>query len=1004
MGKDLHARGTRMIQEGCYQIDQAIHLLRSALAHRLPPHVRRAETLTNLGYALLTRYLIKGSDEDLKDAIESSREATDIRPPPNPYHDSSATNLSRALWVRYESIKNPDDLDISISLCRKVLETTLGFDIDLATLLHNLARGVFARFSGNGSIEDLEECLSANRQSLVALNETHSQDSHLHGDICNNLSDALRARFQLQGSFADMEECIVLGRQALLTRPIGHPDRHNTLDNLAECLHTRFLRRGDFEDLSECISLSRESLKCQPYNTSPPRNRRRTMICLGQYLLKHFQAVSQDMLLLDESIRVLREALEHYPDLPPDVPVLAALAGSLSERYQTRRDVNDIEDAVALFRQALALAPPSSPRYPSSLSNLGAALYHRFEAKEDPGDIEEGIMYLQRASSSINAAHYHWCTVQGSLFSALRAKYYRTGLEEHFMEAYSVIEATAQNDAGPLLERFRLSWMWGNFGRARDHPSTMDAYRYTAGLLPTLASLDLTLSQRQNILKLSSDFANEAVLYAIGIKELEAAVVFFSTARSVFWTQALRLRTPVDNLASFDPGLADEYRAVSRQLEAASHGGAAHTDDAPSRYSDSTGTYSLAQRRDKLLDRIRNIEGFQDFLLPPTFNTLKDAARHGPVVFLNSTPGGCDAVVMNAGGSLLHVPLPKITHAKLHMLKRAVQELARGERICTETVRDIDDGLLETYRLKARRKRSHSTDDDFRFILTVLWTGVVFPVVKGLGLQKTDAPVRIWWCASGVFCFLPIHAAGDFMSDGPITCLHDYVISSYCHSPQELLTPPPEALSDYKVLAVIEPEATGIGAGPLPNTLDELDNIRRHIPSHDNLIHYIGTGGPSKSATNEDALKAIRQSSFVHFGCHGLQHPTNPLQSTLCLSGGKLTMKKIIRECQTSTPSFAFLSACQTAMNDEDRPDESLNLTATMMFAGFRSVIGTMWSIHDADAPIVADVFYRYLFRHREEMAPVITDAAKGLSLAVKELRDQGKHFSRWVPFVHFGL
>ncbi|TFK22088.1 hypothetical protein FA15DRAFT_714746 [Coprinopsis marcescibilis] len=133
-------------------------------------------------------------------------------------------------------------------------------------------------------------------------------------------------------------------------------------------------------------------------------------------------------------------------------------------------------------------------------------------------------------------------------------------------------------------------------------------------------------------------------------------------------------------------------------------------------------------------------------------------------------------------------------------------------------------------------------------------------------------------------------------------------------------------------------------------------------------------------------------------------YPPNQRLIIICLSGGKLTMKKIIRECQTSAPSFAFLSACQTAMNDEDRPDESLNLTATMMFAGFRSVIGTMCSIHDADTPIVADVFYRYLFCRGEEMDPVITDAAKGLSLAVRELRDQGKHFGRWVPFVHFGL
>jgi CHAT domain-containing protein len=60
---------------------------------------------------------------------------------------------------------------------------------------------------------------------------------------------------------------------------------------------------------------------------------------------------------------------------------------------------------------------------------------------------------------------------------------------------------------------------------------------------------------------------------------------------------------------------------------------------------------------------------------------------------------------------------------------------------------------------------------------------------------------------------------------------------------------------------------------------------------------------------------------------------------------------------------FAFLSACESAMGDQVRsnlaeqevsltsdnlgtknlPDEMLHLAATMMFVGFKSVIGTMW-------------------------------------------------------------
>jgi CHAT domain-containing protein len=39
----------------------------------------------------------------------------------------------------------------------------------------------------------------------------------------------------------------------------------------------------------------------------------------------------------------------------------------------------------------------------------------------------------------------------------------------------------------------------------------------------------------------------------------------------------------------------------------------------------------------------------------------------------------------------------------------------------------------------------------------------------------------------------------------------------------------------------------------------------------------------------------------------------------------------------------AFLSACETAKGDRTYADEVVHLAATMLFAGFKSVIATMW-------------------------------------------------------------
>ena len=61
--------------------------------------------------------------------------------------------------------------------------------------------------------------------------------------------------------------------------------------------------------------------------------------------------------------------------------------------------------------------------------------------------------------------------------------------------------------------------------------------------------------------------------------------------------------------------------------------------------------------------------------------------------------------------------------------------------------------------------------------------------------------------------------------------------------------------------------------------------------------------------------------------------------------------------------------------------------------------------IKDEDAPHVADVFYKYLFRKGKGSLPDSTEAAYALRMAVKSLRvDKKVSFERWVPFIHLGM
>jgi CHAT domain-containing protein len=81
-------------------------------------------------------------------------------------------------------------------------------------------------------------------------------------------------------------------------------------------------------------------------------------------------------------------------------------------------------------------------------------------------------------------------------------------------------------------------------------------------------------------------------------------------------------------------------------------------------------------------------------------------------------------------------------------------------------------------------------------------------------------------------------------------------------------------------------------------------------------------------------------------------------------------------------------------------PDEVMNIASSMLFAGFKGVIGTLWSINDVDGPLVTEAFYTHLFQNQ---CIDTRDAAIALHFAIKQLRDNNLPLVRWVPFVHLG-
>jgi CHAT domain-containing protein len=159
-------------------------------------------------------------------------------------------------------------------------------------------------------------------------------------------------------------------------------------------------------------------------------------------------------------------------------------------------------------------------------------------------------------------------------------------------------------------------------------------------------------------------------------------------------------------------------------------------------------------------------------------------------------------------------------------------------------------------------------------------------------------------------------------------------------------------------------------------------------------------------STKKNVLKGMAESSWIHLACHAMQDLADPTRSALKLHGSEELELQAIMQKSYGHGGLAFLSACQTATGDEKVPEEAVHLAAGMLAAGYSSVIATMWSIRDEDAPLVAREVYSRLFgKYMRDGVPDPRKAAYALHESMAVLREEigEEKFDSWVPFIHMG-
>ncbi|KDR74208.1 hypothetical protein GALMADRAFT_70977 [Galerina marginata CBS 339.88] len=968
---------------------------------------------------------------------------------------------------RFISTKSQDDIDKAIKAHELAAQLVPEDDSRLGEFLYSAGVSYRGRYQEFGVLQDLNEAIASTEAAVNTASDDHADKAKW----LNDLGIAHRLRFRRTANPADISDAVLDHQNAIQLVPDGHESVPAFLSRLGSAYMIRFQSTGMIRDISEAITAHQKAVHLTPNNDAEISYR---LTDLGTaYTLRFMFDPKGNVIDLSAATTAHQKAVDFAPKGHENLPLmLNNLGKSLASLYDCTRNDSDLSRAIAVQQEAVNLTPGDHPDRPAWLNNLGELLLRRSQSKGDLGDVSMAIAIQQKAIELTPNGHARILSHLLSLSNSLMYRSQHTTDPKHIDESISThqkalelmpeghpdkssllvcqgrslllrferngdlrdLENTISNlrlaasySFGRPSVRLEAAKTWANLCQKHDPPQSLEAYDVAIQLVSLVAGVEHTIEKRHEKLTDISTLSVAAASTAVSLGMYETALEWLEQGRCIVWSQINSLRSPLDDLREYDEALADRLYRISRSLESAgSRASSIGIDTTMSQrisLQDEVNNHvNLAQEWEELLEKVRNIPRFRNFLRPkPCADLLKDVPDTGPVVVVIVHKERCDALALIAGADTpLHIPLEGFSHRRAEELHRLLSLYlsSNGVRMrgmepkAEEQPKDNSEPENRGMKYETTASEKGSVIHE---VLHDLWLYVVKPVLDGLALSdSTPDPSRIWWCATGPLAFLPIHGAGVYPQGRnkqmSRTCLSNFVISSYTPTVSALLerTKSCQQLKVdrnlSKLLMVSQPNTPRLPS--IPGTKKEVRAIETMLRTHDHIFIWLDGDAASKSRVSTE----MEAHSWVHFACHAIQETGNPLQSGFYLNDDKLELSEIIQK-KLPKADFAFLSACQTSTGDEKLSEEAVHLAAGMMAAGYRGVVATMWSIQDRHGPkIAADFYARLLSCDMPEDGKGLDSsiAAQALHYATQQIRktlgDSEASLLVWVPYIHMGL
>jgi len=932
---------------------------------------------------LTQRFELGGIIDDIEKAISLTRRALASPLMNKSLRWNFQKNLGVQLTYRFNSTEQPNDLQTGIETLKVAVSTPELVGVEKANCLREYGKVLFAQYKMKKNEEDLDEAIKSYKAAIELLNDDND---------------------------VPMMNC---------------------LNDLANATLIKFDNEGRPNDADQAVRYYLEAVACLERVPWIKVNKPLYFIGLGNAFFSKFEVWNQ-IADLNQAIFYYQEAVDHTHDSEASLPSrIGSLSQGLQRKFQVTKDKKFLLAAQGYMQNALGRHPPPSPRDVAYLQNyLGASYIHAFDASN------EDISFFDKAADCFQAAIDTGCTLPFvmnppivNLCRTLMGKFEFTKSNEdmgkaaaHVFRLPSLLQNINDQEKRGLLdttgkfcalvydveklEQFaRIGILFYRLLVAE--PATIPERRLFAALQASRLSFEALHDARTalDILGPVIKILPEAILMGPNRADhLRAAKLFvmcpgyilsfslaagdspaeslklFEQSRCIIWNRLFDLNSDISHLREKHEDLAVNFDRLRNnfsrlQLQTIVTESTAH---------DRLDQHNLAREYNECLHLIRQQEGFQNFLLLDEPSHLQTYAAQGPIVILNFSQAGGDAIIITSAavmslhlvGFEYHGYLVQVTNFQMAMMKMDYNP--------------EDASIL------------------YKSSLKWLWEIVAEPVLDKLGFTSGghDLP-RIWWLMNGWSTLLPIHAAGDHVhaleSGEPCTVL-DRTISSYIPTLRAL---------DYVRKSAAELSSAVRNAHPntallvkMPTTPDDQDlvNVSTEIALVEQVLQERFQVTSLDRPKRSDVLPLLATASMAHFACHGTADPNDPSLSKLKLRDWKTTPLDVRTLLRSSLKKLqlVYLSACETAASKTIQlREESIHLSAAFQMTGVPYTVATLWNIEDELSVEIANDFYVSLIGGQEDID--FGQSAKALHSAVFKARGRGVEPLLWGAFIHAG-